>query len=438
MADSEFRETLCREIERREDDLLEIVETLVAERTVTGTEAPGQAVMEERFADLGLDIDRWEPDAEALSDHEGYFRTSSYDEHGYDGRENLVGVRRGGGEGPTLALSGHIDVVPADPESEWTSDPWTVRRDGDRVYGRGTSDMKGGLAAMLLATRVLEDLGVSLSGDLYLQSTIEEEDGGVGGLLSVLERGYVPDAAIVPEPFGLPNVGIASAGVMFFDVTVPGKKAHAAWGHQGVSAIDKAALVVGALNDLNERRQATVDFEPAYAADSALEGRVTNINVGVIGGGDWPASVPAEVTLKGRVGWPPGESRAEIREQIEDAITIAADGDEWLADHPPRVEWVGWNAEPHEVARDASIVEIVKRNAEAIFGEDGTYVGGNAALDERFYRRYYDVPVVTAGPAGPNLHAVDEYTTVSSLVETAQTLALSIVEYCGVESVDAR
>jgi acetylornithine deacetylase len=415
----------------READLIDLVGELVAAESVTGHEPRGQTVMLETFDRLGLDVDTWEPSVEALEGHPGFFRTSSYDEYGYEGRENAVATVPGSGAGPTLALSGHIDVVPADPKSAWESDPWTLRREGDELYGRGVSDMKGGLAAMLLAVETLADEGIDLAGDLYVQSTIEEEAGGVGGLLSVLERGYVPDAAIIPEPFGLPNVGIASAGVMFFDVTVPGKKAHAAWGHQGVSAFEKACHVRGALEELNDERQATIDFPPAYGADPSLEGHVTNINLGVIEGGDWPASVPAEMLLKGRVGWPPGESRADVRDAIEGAIRDAASEDEWLADHPPTIEWTGWNAAPHEVARDAKIVEIVKENAESIIGEDGTFVGGNAALDERFYQRYYDVPVVTAGPYGPNLHGVDEYTTVTSLLETAQTIAVSAIDYCG-------
>ncbi|WP_436348402.1 ArgE/DapE family deacylase [Natronorubrum sp. FCH18a] len=416
----------------REHELLEILERLVDAKSVTGHEPRGQVVMCEEFDRLGLAVDTWEPSVEALEDHPGFFRTSSYDDHGYEGRENAVATVPGAGDGPTLALSGHIDVVPADPESAWESDPWTLRRDGDEIYGRGVSDMKGGVAAILLAVETLADEGIDLAGDLYVQSTIEEEAGGVGGLLSVLERGYVPDAAIIPEPFGLPNVGIASAGVMFFDVTVPGKKAHAAWGHQGVSAFDKASHVAAALNELNEERQASIDFPPAYGADPSLEGHVTNINIGVVEGGDWPASVPAEVLMKGRVGWPPGESRADVCEAIEGTIEEAASEDEWLAKNPPTVEWTGWNAAPHEVPRDAEIVEIVKGNAESIVGEDGTFVGGNAALDERFYQRYYDVPVVTAGPYGLNLHGVDEYTTVTSLLETAQTLATSAIDYCGI------
>ncbi|WP_331235686.1 ArgE/DapE family deacylase [Natronorarus salvus] len=431
--DGELEEWIEEAVREREDELLELLSRLVAEPTVTGNEAPGQAVMVEAFESLGLEPNTWEPDPEELRDHPGFFETSSGIETGYEGRENVVARLSGAGEGPTLALSGHIDVVPATPEDEWTSDPWGVRRDGDRVYGRGTSDMKGGLAAIVTAVSVLQALEIELSGDLLLQSTIEEEDGGCGGLLSALERGYVPDAAIVPEPFSLPNVGIASAGVMFFRISVPGRSAHAAWGHQGVSALEKAELVTRELRELNRKRQGEIDFVPARAADPDLEGHVTNINVGTVEGGDWPATVPGEVVLGCRVGWPPGETRSEIREGIEAAVGRAADGDEWLAEHPPEVEWFGWNAEPHEVDREAEIVRLSKRHAERITGEEGEFVGGNAALDERFYANYYDVPVATVGPYGPNLHSVDEYTTVSSLLDTAATLACTAVEFCGVE-----
>ncbi|WP_245800234.1 M20/M25/M40 family metallo-hydrolase [Haladaptatus litoreus] len=113
-------------------------------------------------------------------------------------------------------------------ESEWEREPWTVTQEGDTIYGRGVADMKGGLGAILLVLEAIEETGVELGGDLIFQSVVEEEDGGIGGALSVLERGYVPDAAVIAEPFDIPNIGIASAGVMYFRVEVPGKSVHAA------------------------------------------------------------------------------------------------------------------------------------------------------------------------------------------------------------------
>lgn len=416
-------------IDAHEAELLELLTDLVERRTVTGDEAAGQEVIREAFAEFG-DPDVWEPSADRLRDHEGFFETSTYEAVGYEGRPNVAVTIEGEGEGPELTVSGHVDVVDVTAE-EWGRDPWTLTREGATVYGRGSADMKGGIAAFVTAVRVLQSEGVGLAGDLTLLSTIEEEDGGVGGTLSALERGYQPDAAVVAEPYDVPNVGVASAGVMYFEVRVPGKSAHAAWGHEGVNAIGKAAKIYEALDALDRERKERIDYPPAYRAAPGLEGNVTNINVGTIASGDWPSTVPAEATLEGRVGWPPGESREEVREQIEGAIASAAVEDDWLADHPPEIEWFGWQAAPHEVSEDAPIAQCSMRHAEAVTGETGQFTGGNAGLDERFYANYYDIDAVSVGPEGHNTHGADEHTSVSDLLATSKTLARVIVDYCG-------
>lgn len=420
------------DIAAHEEDMLSFLSDLVGAETVTGHEAPGQDIVEGKFETLGLDeIDRFEPDAADLRDHAGWFPTNAFDQYGFEGRENIVGTLEGAGDGPTLTLGGHIDVVDVEPD-EWERDPWTMTVEDDRIYGRGSADMKGGIAAYVAAVKAVQRAGIELEGDLYLQSTIEEEAGGTGGALAVLERGYQPDAAVITEPFNVPNVGIASAGVMYFRVTVYGKSAHAAWGHEGVNAIGKANKIYQALEELDAARKERIDYPPAYAADPDLEGNVTNINVGIIEAGDWPSTLPAEVEMQGRVGWPPGETREEIRDQIETAIQEAAAADDWMSEHPPDVEWFGWAAQPHEVPADAEIVQLSLDNTEAVCGEPGELVGGNASLDERFFQRYYDIPVATVGPWGANLHGADEHTTTASLVETAQAVAGIVLDYCGV------
>lgn len=423
-------ETVTNTIESKENDLIELVTDLAEARTVTGTEKPGQTVVIDKLESLGYEPDVWEPSTNSLVDHEGYFETSSYTEYGYEDRPNVV-ARRAGGNGPTLTLGGHIDVVDV-TETEWTREPWSVTREGDTLYGRGVADMKGGLAAVLIAMEALDEAGIDLGGDLLFQSTIEEEDGGVGGALSVLERGYVPDAAVIAEPFALPNVGIASAGVMYFRVRVPGKSVHAAWGHQGVNAIGNATTVYRALERLDTDRKARIDYPPAYRGEPDLEGNVTNLNIGTIEAGDWPSTLPSEAFMEGRIGWPPGESRAEVRAQIEETVADAAADDEWLADHPPEVEWFGWQAAPHEIDPDSRIATTASRVSEEITGRTGSFVGGNAGLDERFFKRYYDVDAVSVGPTGSGLHGADENTTVTSLLETSKAIAGIAIEYCGI------
>jgi len=101
----------------------------VAAKTVTGDEAPAQEVIIDRLETMNLEPDVWEPSADNLADHEGYFETSSYEAYGYEGRPN-VAARVEGGNGPTLAIGGHIDVVDV-TEDEWTRDPWSLTREGD-------------------------------------------------------------------------------------------------------------------------------------------------------------------------------------------------------------------------------------------------------------------------------------------------------------------
>jgi acetylornithine deacetylase len=418
-------------IDAQADELVRFLSDLVAAETVTGNEKPGQDVVAAEFEAMGLEPDVWEPSADDLRDHEAFFETSTFADVGYEGRPNVVARLPGAGDGPELGLSGHIDVVSV-TEDAWDSDPWTLRRDGDALYGRGSCDMKGGIAAYVTAVKALDAAGVELEGDLLLQSTIEEEDGGVGGVLSALERGYQPDAVVVPEPLNIPNVGLSSGGVMYFEVTVPGRTAHAATAFEGVDATAKAITVYETLMDLDRERKDRISYPRASRASPDLEGHVTNINVGVIRGGDWPSTVPGEVVLQGRVGWPPGETREEVRTQIRDAIEAAAATDDWLSEHPPTLEWFGWQAEPHEVDADAEIAQLAKRAAEAVTGEEGMFIGGSAGLDERFWKNYYDIDAVTVGPYGERLHGPNECTSLESLLETAKTHARIAMEFCGV------
>jgi acetylornithine deacetylase len=424
---------VCEYIESNRDELFELVADLVEIPSVSGNEGEVQQRVIQEVEDLSLEPDVWEPDVEELRGHPGYFDTKTYDEVGYDGRPNVAATAEGTGNGDSLVLSGHVDVVDVD-EDEWMREPWEATREDNRLYGRGTCDMKGGVAANLFVYRALQECDVDLRGDLTLQTTIDEEAGGTGGVLSALERGYQPDAAIIPEPYGIPDIGIASAGVRYFRVTVPGKSAHAAYGFEGVNAINKATKIVDALDDLDRERKSRIHYPPAVNQNEHADGWETNLNVGIIDAGDWPSTVPPEATFECRIGWPPGESREDIVEQVESAVQSAADDDEWLSEHPPEVEWFGWDAEPHECSQDAEIVQTVVENAENVCGESGQFIGGLAGLDERFYNRYYDIPCPTVGPSGGNTHGADEYLDLDSLVNAAQAIALSTMDFCGVDA----
>lgn len=425
-----------RRIEATEDDLLALLSRLVAAESLPGAERPAQDVVIERLREMGLSPDVWEPDAEALRDHPGFFETTPYREHGYEGRPNVVATLPGSadGGGRSLAFSGHVDVVTPEPLDAWTYEPWETTVEGDRVYGRGTYDMKGGIAAWLHAVAALAACDVDLAGDLLLQTTIEEEAGGCGGVLSALERGYRPDAAVIAEPSGLPAVGVASAGVLYFRVTVHGRAAHTAHKFLGVDAVGKAAKLYHALEALHEERnERHDDYPPAVNQYPEAAGSTTNLSVTSFEAGTWTSTVPGKATMAFRIGWPPstGETRAEVREEVRERIASVAADDEWLAEHPPEIEWFGWETDPHEFDTDSEFAGVVRETVERVTGSPVEHRGGLGGNDERFYNRYYDVPTPSLGPTGGNGHGPDEYAEIDSLVETAKLMASVAVEWCG-------
>ena len=436
MTRRDTRNAVCSHIENHRDELVEFLSELVAAQSLPGEEQPAQELMIERFESLDLDVDAWEPDADALAGHPAFFETTPYEEYGYEGRENVAATRAGTGDGRSIAFSGHVDVVPPDPVSDWTFDPWDTHEEDGRLYGRGTYDMKGGIAAFVAAFEAIDALGIELAGDVTLQTTIEEEAGGVGGVLSALERGYQPDAAIIPEPSGIPTVGVASAGVMYFRVRVPGKAAHTAYKFLGVDAVGEAFKLYQALEELHERRNERIeDYQPAINQYAEAEGSTTNLSLtDIYVPGSWTSTVPGEAVMEFRVGWPPSahQDRDDVRTEIEETIAAVVADDEWLADNPPELEWFGWSTDPHEVDFDSEFFQLVCEDVEAVTGGSVDYRGGLGGNDERFYNRYYDIPCPSVGPRGANGHAADEYVDVDSLVETAQIHALTMLDWCGV------
>src|ERR1700684_4618576 len=113
----------------------------------------------------------------------------------FEGRPNLAGVLKGKGEGRSIMLTGHVDVVPPGASEHWTSDPFAPVVSEGSVRGRGTVDMKGGVACMLMAIEILKEIGVTPAGDVVFTTVVDEEIGGMGSL-AMVARGYPADAGI--------------------------------------------------------------------------------------------------------------------------------------------------------------------------------------------------------------------------------------------------
>lgn len=431
MVQEAVKQQVLEKINGQKDEMIKYLQDLVKIPSVTGQEQEAQQFIEKKFREMGLETDMFEPEVEALRNHPAFFETTSFTKLGYKDRPNVVGRLKGSGGGKSLILCGHIDVVSIEPREMWTHDPWGGPIENGKMYGRGAADMKAGIAAMIYAVQCLQEVGIKLKGDVILETVIEEEDGGIGGALATLLRGYTADAAIITEPYG-DFIGIANAGVLYFRVKVLGRTAHAEHAHRGVNAISKAMKLYKALMLLNERRQKQIHYPLVENSAPDMKGHATILNIGVIKGGDWPSTVAGWAELKCRIGWPPGETLEDVKTQIEETVRSVAEEDSWLRAHPPVLEWIGWKGEASEQDRTHPFVQLIKRNAEEIKGKLVGYSGGNAGNDTRFYR-LYGTPTIALGPQGMDYHGIDEYVELNSISETTKILALTMLNWCGYE-----
>jgi len=403
-----------------EDELLEPLYRLVEAPTTLGNEEPGQEIMEAAFRDLlGLEPVDIAMDAEALRAHP---RSAPFSWDVSQKRNVVADWPAAGTGGRSLVLQGHIDVVGPASEKLWRTPPFHAVRDGDWLYGRGSGDMKAGLAAIVGAVLGLRRLGLAPLASVQLQSVVEEECGGNGALQCVL-AGLRPDAAVIPEPY--PGfIPTAQVGVLWFHVDIAGTPAHVAYAQEGVNAIEASFAIVKELHALEDELN-----ESAPPSFDALSHPI-NLNVGVISGGDWPSTVAAECTLSCRIAHFPGTRVSEMRRRVEEAVAQAAASSPYLSEHPPTVRYDGFACEGSHVADDEPIVQALSSAWEAVAGSPVVTTPTTATTDVRTFIEA-GIPAACIGPHAERIHGVDERVLVPSVVQTAQVLALLVRDWCG-------
>src|SRR5512133_1662293 len=344
-------------------DLTVFLQKLVQAASLPDHEQAAQNLVADKLRSLGLEVDIVPSHFDELREHPAF----GDDGFSPDARINVVGRWRGTqtGEGHSLILNGHVDVVPAGDLALWNDSPWGgVIRDG-RLYGRGSCDMKAGLCAGVFALEVLQRLGFHPAHDVLVESVIGEESGGVGTLTTIV-KGYKADGAILLEPTRLEICPVQS-GALTFRLTVPGRAIHAAMKPYGMSAIDKFALLLRAINELETERHKT--FKHTLYEDP---NNIAPINIGTIRGGEWHSTVPEEVVAEGRFGVLPGESNAAARRALEETISKAAEADPWLSEHRPKLEWFEGQFEAAEAPLDDPLIQTLSDAHRQVVGSSPT------------------------------------------------------------------
>ncbi len=348
-------------------------------------------------------------------------------------RINVIGTRRGPSNSPVLHLNGHFDVVPAG--DGWSVDPFGgIVRDG-RLYGRGSCDMKAGLAAAIYAAEAVRRAGAHLRGTLEISGTVDEESGGLAGVGFLTASGRISksrtDYVIIPEPLNVDRICIGHRGVYWFSVTTEGRIAHGSMPFLGVSAIDHMSRLLESMHkDLLPQlasRTTSVPVVPEAARHATL-------NVNAIQGGQPVDGIQTPcvadrctAVFDRRFLLEEGfdAARAEVVALIE-AVASRVPGfryqiEDLLIVHPVRTP------------DDSPVIRTVDRAIQTVLGRAATLVASPGTYDHKHVTRIGGIPhCIAYGPGILELaHQPDEWCGIDDLVNSTKVLALAILDLIG-------
>ena len=429
---------------------IEELRAVVRIPSLTGEEGAAQQHMAEKLRALGAETTVAEPDVAAT--FERFPGVAQYPTHwqhdlilpytelptyealrasglesvlNYRGRPNVVGVLAGSGGGRSLILNGHIDTVTLEPLKDWTQKPFGAEVADGLMYGRGTSDMKGGLMAALMAMTYLREAGVTLRGDVMFQSVVNEEHAGTG-TLDLVRRGYTADAAIVLEPTNN-SIAVSHPGGLYWQVTVPGtpRSPGARWQRglkEGTSAIENLPGIIDALLAVEAHYNASAASEAAVAPFSLVIGKVA--------GGHYETVTAAEAQLRGGAYFQPGVGDIQdVMQSFRDSVARANGRNEFLAKNPSRLEFLH-----HDDSTLQRPDIAIAREMSGLLAKHGAHGGicpGPFVCDMRHLVNQGRIPAIIFGPGtAAQAHKPDEHIAVSEYLECIEYLIDFIPTWC--------
>jgi acetylornithine deacetylase len=409
------------------DQIAADLAALVTLAPVDGT--PGEVAAShwcaDRLTELGAEVDHWEIDLARLR-QEPDFPGMEVERAEAWGTVGIVGAGAPDGEPtlPALALTGHVDVVPAGDPALWAdNDPFTLRERHGQWYGRGVCDMLGGTAAILGAVHALRSSGVTLRRPLAIHTVIGEEDGGLGAY-ATLRRGHTADACVIAEPTA-GTVVTDNAGSLTFRLVVRGRAAHGSMRTHGISALDALDSVRTALRDLEAARNTGAGERFSHLV------LPFPISLGTVHAGDWASTVPDLCVAEGRYGVRPGESVSAAQDALRAAVGEACRNDLWLRDHPVELTFPGGVFAPGRLPDDHPLLGVVQDAAVDAGATRPSATGAPYGSDLRLYAAA-GVPTVQYGPGDiAHAHAVGEHVRIDDVLRCAQAYALMALRLCG-------
>ncbi|MEF3301577.1 M20 family metallopeptidase [Paenibacillus sp. GYB003] len=396
-----------------------------------GNEAAYQLFFAERLRELGSDVTVYAlDDVPGLTDHPAFMKGRQY-----ANRPNVHGRFAGSGGGRSLVFSGHADTVYEGVEP-WQDGPFEgAIRDG-KLFGRGSYDMKGGMAAALEAVRCLKESGIRLRGDVYIESVVDEEHGGANGTLAGRLMGVNPDMAIIPEPTNLvPYPAHLGGGI--WKAEFSGKSGIGFNGEELVSALDATVSFAMLLQKFGSRLNELVKPHPFWS-DS---GRGLEVVVLSIVSGDTRRELQEKLPADGKLNFwiegYPGITGAQLLDMLWAFYESELPNYPILAKCKPRISPLIRYLDGSEMKAGEPtdrFLETVKRSGALALGrEPAKPTGSPFACDGFMFNLHSPTPALLLGPSGANAHAADEYMDLDSYYGLIRWFAEIMIDWCAAE-----
>lgn len=421
-------QTLIDHVHQRQDRLIEITRRLIGMDSQNtppfGLEQECQNWIAETLARSGYEPQLYDLQSVPGLEQHPIFHPG----RDYRNRPNLVAKRGGSGGGRSLLLSGHIDTVPKGTQN-WTRDPFGGEIEGDRLYGRGSNDMKGGIATNLFVMECVAELGLSLTGELIFESVVDEEFGGSNGTLAGRLRGDNADAAILSEPSFL-RVCPAQRGGRTVHITFHAKGGVLQGGGFPQGTIPQLTHFLSSVKDFAAQRNRILPHELYAESGDHVPVSVTKVITAPWGYSE-PITIPetAQVELYWQL--MPGETQADVEAEFFSWFRELVESAPEIYPSLPRVEmpirWMPGSFTPPATA----IVQRMAAAAETVLGAKPIIAGIEGPCDLFILQDVFHIPAVIWGAKGGNTHGADEYVEINSLVKAAQALLVLVADWCG-------
>jgi acetylornithine deacetylase len=417
-------------VDQQQDRLVRIIQDLVQ---IPSENRPPVGVEEacQQYVAKFLHQQGWEPDLYLLDE------VTNLKEHplfwpgrDYSHRPNVGARRAGFGTGRSLVLSGHIDTVPRGT-LPWTRNPFGGELEGNRLYGRGSNDMKGGVGTNLFVVEALNQLGIELKGDLLFETVVDEEFGGVNGTLAGRLRGYNADAAIISEP-SLLRICPAQRGGRTVHIGLRASGGILSAGKFPTGVIDQLSYFLLKIRDFAAQRRRGATAHELYTNHAdPVPVTITKVYTGPWGTSE-PIGTPEICKIEMYWQTMPGEKLEAVEPEflawLKSIVAEAPD----LFPTPPTVEFpIRW-LPGSSILKSDPLVKELTASAKAALGREPPVVGLEGPCDMYVFHQYFGIPAVLWGAIGGNTHAADEYLEIDSVVAAAKTLLLFVCRWCGV------